>query len=156
MTEEKGILDDVEELVSDFKKEKTSLKNSLLDFVDQNKDFFKQEYSTYSDTTENKNQREFRDSYKDYLQGRYGIERKEPEYNNKMKFHCESCGIIYIVCTKQELESIDSMAGYMEGPNQYSVHEKPFYCLKCGRMTYMRASLPFEIVSIKHEESLKI
>ena len=44
MTEEKGILDDVEELVSDFKKEKTSLKNSLLDFVDQNKDFFKQEY----------------------------------------------------------------------------------------------------------------
>ena len=79
-----------------------------------------------------------------------------PKYNNKMKFHCENCGTSYYVYTLEKLESIDSMTGYMEGPNQYQVYEKPFYCLKCGRMTYIRASSVFEIVMIKHEESLKI
>jgi len=153
MIEEKGILDDIEDLVGDFQKKKTSLeKLSPLDFVDK---FFKPNKKTFIrqvEHPENEDRWAFDEYHRQYLTK---FNESKQEYNNKIKFYCE-CGTSYIVYTKQDLENNPLIADYTITEFQNQVYEKPFFCLKCGKMTYMRASSQFEIVSIKHEESLKI
>jgi len=140
MTEEKGILDEIEELVSDFKKKKPDL--SPLDFVKSNYNIERQIAPSVD--------------FKRWYRERYIQEHpQEPEYNKKVSGYCE-CGTKSIIYINQNEGLVEYMRTVRE-PNSFAnCYEKRFFCIKCGKMSYVRMDSDFEIVSIKHEENLKI
>lgn len=148
MNKEEGILDDIEELVSDFQKKKSSLKNiGVLDFVndyvkmDKPLTDFQKQYFNHLDHLD-----------KNYYKQEYP---PEPEYNRKVPFHCR-CGMKYIVFINQDEEMVDYMRS-VHDPNTYNnAYEQRFYCMKCGNMSCITMSSDFEIISIKHDTNFKI
>lgn len=143
MTEEKGILDDIEELVSDFSKKKSSL---LLKNFDKN--YCRAKLSSFEEYYKNRYTNEY------YFKQEYPI---ESDYNKKIKYSCK-CGINYIIYINQVETMVDRdyiINSWMLEQN-INIFEKGFFCVKCGKKCYVRMNSAFEIVLIKHEESLKI
>jgi len=145
MTEEKGILDDIEELVSDFRKKKNYI--SPKDYVDK---FFHDKIDNMERTLGPPG--DFRRWHREQYRQEYS---KEPEYNRQTKSNCE-CGTNCIIYMYQDEGLADYMRNVREPLSFRDAYEKSFYCVKCGRKCYVRMDSVFEIVSIKHEEDLKI
>lgn len=140
MNEEKGILDDIEELVGDFQKKKPSHKKlSTLEFVEK---FVNMDKSLT----------DFQKYYLDHLDKQ---QESELDYNKKIPYNCR-CGIKYIVYIYQE----EGMANYMRNVHDFDTYEncyeKRFYCMKCGALSCITMHSPFEIVLIKHDTNFKI
>ena len=154
MENREGILDEIEELVSDFEKAERGHNISVDDFV--------KEYMNHSNTagtgtgigdfySPTYQEQQFREGvFLEQLTQRQIFRQEYPDkdFNRIIPYHCR-CGENFTIFIWEQLRrNIDYQQELIINNNW---GEKNFFCMKCGERVYMSMETDFNIVAIKHD-----
>jgi hypothetical protein len=157
MENREGILDEIEELVNNF--EKTGRLPDILteDYIKNIMECKQKDYINYSTNCSiplTTTYYPYEQRFLKQLTQRQIFRQEHPnkDFNRVISHHCQ-CGEKFSIFMWEQLTHMD----YINRPAlNVNTFEKDFFCSKCGRISYIRSQMNFNIVDIKYDENFII